>query len=216
MEQGRLRVRNERVLGSMATRASQRYSSKGRAEGGFVPFGLGIVFGLAAVVCGGWVYLHYGHPPVAAADPAFPMEAQIVHVPLRARIAREIEKPPFGTSEDGFEAAAKMYVTSCASCHGIPGRESAYGKWMYPSAPQLWKKHAKGGVVGVSDDEPGETYWKVKNGIRLTGMPAYRHLYTETQMWQVSLLLKNADQPMPEPVLRLLTGGGTGPSNSAR
>jgi len=27
-------------------------------------------------------------------------------------------------------------------------------------------------VVGVSDDEPGETYWKVANGIRLTGMPA--------------------------------------------
>ena len=192
----------------MATRSGQRSSSNGRTGGRIAPFALGILFTLAALLGGGWVYLHFGHPPVAAADPTFPMEAQIVHVPLGARIEREIEKPPFGTSEDGFEAGAKMYVASCASCHGTPGHDSAYGKWMYPSAPQLWKKHARGRVVGVSDDEPGETYWKVKNGIRLTGMPAYRHLYTETQMWQVSLLLKNADQPLPDPVLRLLTGGG--------
>jgi mono/diheme cytochrome c family protein len=75
---------------------------------------------------------------------------------------------------------------------------------MYPSAPQLWKKHAKGKVVGVSDDEPGETFWKVKNGIRLTGMPAFQHLYTDAQMWDVSLLLKNAGQPLPDPVLKLL------------
>ena len=47
-----------------------------------------------------------------------------------------------------------------------------------------------GSVVGVSDDEPGETYWKVANGIRLSGMPAYTHILTETQMWQVSLLPK--------------------------
>ena len=66
------------------------------------------------------------------------------------------------------------------------------------SAPQLWKKHAKGNVVGVSDDEPGETYWKVANGIRLTGMPAFNHVLTDTQMWQVTLLLKNADQQLPD------------------
>jgi len=38
----------------------------------------------------------------------------------------------------------------------------------------------------VSDDEPGETYWKVANGIRLTGMPAYKNVLTDTQMWQVT------------------------------
>ncbi len=189
----------------MATRTSQRYSPKGRSSGRFVPFLLGALSALAALFVGGWLYLHYGHPPVAAADPAFPAEAQIVHVPLGARIAREIEQPPFGTSEDAFESGAKIYTTSCAGCHGTPGHDSPFGKWMYPSAPQLWKKHARSAVVGVSDDEPGETYWKVKNGIRLTGMPAYSHLYSPAQMWQVTLLLKNADQPLPDPVTRLLT-----------
>lgn len=46
----------------------------------------------------------------------------------------------------------------------------------------------------MTDDEPGETYWKVANGIRLTGMPGFKQSLSETQMWQVSLLLANADK----------------------
>jgi thiosulfate dehydrogenase len=48
--------------------------------------------------------------------------------------------------------------------------------------------------TGVTDDEPGESYWKVANGIRLTGMPGFRPALSETQMWQVSLLVANADK----------------------
>jgi thiosulfate dehydrogenase len=47
---------------------------------------------------------------------------------------------------------------------------------------------------GVTDDEPGESYWKVANGIRLTGMPGFRSSLSETQMWQVSLLVAHADK----------------------
>ena len=42
------------------------------------------------------------------------------------------------------------------------------------------------------------------NGIRLTGMPAYGHVLTDTQSWQIALLLKNADQPLPDPVREIL------------
>ena len=175
------------------------------ADGTFVKklafFALGFVFAIIAAVSGMFLYLKYGHPPVAAADPAFPMEAQIVHVPLGARIAKEMKSPPFAADEAGLEAGAKIYMTECASCHGTPGHDVPYARWMYPKAPQLWKKHGRHGVVGVSDDEPGETYWKVSNGIRLTGMPAYQHVLSETEMWQVSLLLKNADQPLSPAVV---------------
>jgi len=188
----------------MTTQHNSRYSSYGRTGGRFGPFLLGFLFAFAALFGAGWLYLRYGHPPVATADTPFPMEAQIVRAPLNSRIEREMEKPPFGTSEDVFEAGAKIYSTSCASCHGTPGHDSPYARWMYPIAPQLWKKHAGSAVVGVSDDEPGMTYWKVKNGIRLTGMPAFQHLYSDAQMWDVALLLKNADQPLPEPVMKLL------------
>ena len=171
---------------------------------GTVGFLLGFVFAFVFLFAGGYVYLRYGHPPVATADPSFPMEAQIVHVPLDARIRRELKSAPFGVSEPGLEAGAHIYKAECAACHGIPGQDVASAKWMFPVAPQLWVKHGHG-VVGVSDDEAGETYWKVDNGIRLTGMPAYQHILSEEQMWQVSLLLKNADQPMSPTVMGILT-----------
>lgn len=62
---------------------------------------------------------------------------------------------------------------------------------MFPKPPELL--HGK----GVTDDTPGETYWKVVNGIRLSGMPAYRQSLPESQSWQVSLLLANADKLPP-------------------
>ena len=165
---------------------------------------VGFLFAMLAIFGCAWASFKFGNPPVAVAAPPFPMEAQIVKVPLGARIDRELEKPPFGSSEDAFESGAKIYATSCASCHGTPGHDSPFARWMYPQAPQLFKKHRNGSVVGVSDDDAAETYWKVKNGIRLTGMPAYQHLYSADQMWDVALLLKNADQTLPDPVMKLL------------
>lgn len=172
----------------------------------FGMFVLGIVFTVALIFIGGYIYLRYGHPPVAVSDPAFPYEAQIVHVPLGARIARENKQAPFPASEDAFERGAQIYKEDCAFCHGLPGQDSVYGTSMYPAAPQLWRKHKKRNVVGVSDDNVGETYWKVKNGIRLTGMPTYDELLSDSDMWDVTLLLKNADQQLPDPVMKVLKG----------
>jgi mono/diheme cytochrome c family protein len=166
---------------------------------------LGFILGVLAIVGGAAAYLRFGALPVATADKPFPFEKQIVRVPLKARIASQMQPAPFGSNEDVFEGGARVYRAQCASCHGTPGHDVAFARQMYPAAPQLWKKHARNTVVGVSDDEPGETYWKVANGIRLTGMPAYNHILTDTQIWQVSLLLKNADQALPDPVLKILS-----------
>jgi hypothetical protein len=173
--------------------------------GGFGKVFLGFVLCVVMIVGGVAGYLRWGAVPVATADKPFPFEERIVQVPLNARIDRQMQKAPFGISEDVYEGGAKVYRAECASCHGTPGHDVKSAKYMYPVAPPLWKKHAKGNVVGVSDDEPGETYWKVANGIRLTGMPAFDHLLTDTQMWQVTLLLKNADQQLPDPVTKILT-----------
>ena len=168
-------------------------------------FVAGFVVALVVVLGCGWMYLQWGQPPVATADSAFPLEAKIVRVPLRSRIAREMEKPPFAGSEDVYVSGAMVYKENCAQCHGVPGQDVDYAKWMYPKAPQLFKKHAKGNVVGVSDDDAGETFWKVKNGIRLTGMPAFGHVLSNEDMWDVTLLLKAADQPMSTQVKGTLT-----------
>jgi thiosulfate dehydrogenase len=179
--------------------------AKRNSGGGFGKLLLGFLLGVVAVAAGLFCYLKFGPLPVAVADTPFPLEKQIVKLPLNARIDRETKQAPFGTGEDAYEAGAHIYRAQCAACHGTPGHDVGYAKHMFPSAPQLWKKHAKNNVVGVSDDEAGETYWKVANGIRLSGMPAYNHILSDTQMWQVSLLLKNADQNLPEPVTKILS-----------
>ena len=179
--------------------------AKKSGSGGFGKFFLGFLLGIVAVFAAVFLYFQFGKPPVAVADAPFPYERQVVHVPLNARIDRETKNAPFGTSEDVFEGGAQIYMTQCSSCHGTPGHDVDYAQHMYPQAPQLWKKHTRNNVVGVSDDAPGETYWKVANGIRLSGMPAYDHILSETQMWQVALLLKNANTPLPDPVTRILS-----------
>ena len=68
---------------------------------------------------------------------------------------------------------------------------------MYPKPPQLL------GRKGVTDDPVGETYWKVSNGIRLTGMPAYKDSLSDKEMWQVSFLLAQADK-LPDDVQSIL------------
>ncbi len=167
-------------------------------------FLLGLILGLLAIPL--FVYLHFrmGHPPVAVADAPYWLEEQVVRVPLHARIDAEMPKAAaIEPSATNLEAGAHIYRQQCAACHGLYGRPSSFAAHMYPHAPQLWAPH-RDGVVGVSDDPPGETYWKVANGIRLSGMPSYKGILNDTQMWQVSLLLANADKPLPATALNVL------------
>jgi thiosulfate dehydrogenase len=167
-------------------------------------FLLGLILGLLIIPAVIFVYFRIGWPPVAVADQPFLLEKQIVRAPLHLRIDKEMPaSSPIEASATNLESGAHIYRQQCAACHGLYGRPSSFAAHMYPHAPQLWAPH-EDGVVGVSDDPPGETYWKVANGIRLTGMPSYNKVLNPTQMWQVSLLLANADRPLPPGVLDLL------------
>jgi mono/diheme cytochrome c family protein len=167
-------------------------------------FLLGLILGFLIIPVWVTIYFHTGHPPVAVADLPFLLERQIVRVPLHARIDREMPaSAPIEASGTNLTAGAQIYRAQCAACHGLYGRPSEFAGHMYPQAPQLWAPHGDG-VVGVSDDPVGETYWKVANGIRLSGMPAFDKVLNQTQMWQVSLLVKNAGSPMPADVTKLI------------
>ncbi|MGA2538811.1 MAG: cytochrome c [Terracidiphilus sp.] len=174
---------------------------------------LGIVIGIVLVPFAALAWFQFAKVPVAVSDPPFPLEGAIVHEPLHARIDHEmIKTPPIQPDEANLVAGAKIYSQQCASCHGLHNKPSSFGPHMYPDAPPLWEKHPDGDVVGVSDDPPGETYWKVANGIRLTGMPSYRQILSDTEMWQVSLLLANADKPLPPAALDTLNGVTAAPA----
>jgi mono/diheme cytochrome c family protein len=71
--------------------------------------------------------------------------------------------------------------------------------------------------MGVTDDEAWESYWKVESGIRMTGMPGFKGHLTETQIWQVVVLLKNADKITPSVKAELLGAtAGQGTSTAGR
>jgi len=162
--------------------------------------GLVIGFLLAVVILAGGVYGYFaaGLAPVAVADPPMPFEKKLANMALDARI----EKQPAAQSsvpadEPNFLAGADVYKQHCAACHGLPNQPSGYVKTMFPRPPQLF--HG----TGVTDDPPSETYWKATNGIRLSGMPAFKSVLTDTQLWQVSQLLAHANA-LPDSVKKVL------------
>lgn len=165
----------------------------------------GFVIGIIILPALMYLYFLVGQPPVAVADNPLPFEAAIVKVPLHARVDREMPRQsPLAITDDNLVAGMQIYREQCASCHGLK-LASKFGPNMFPIAPQLWQTHKNHpDVVGVSDDPVGETYWKVKNGIRLSGMPSYKALLTEDQMWQVATVLSVANKPLPPVAEKIL------------
>ena len=141
-------------------------------------FLLGFVLALVLIAGAMFAYFYLGLAPVATAAPPIPFETRLAHMALHARIAKEANaKPAIQPSEENYVAGAHIYRQQCAVCHGLPNQpETLIGKGMFPEVPQLFK-HT------VTDDPPAETYWKVANGIRLTGMPAYKGSLSEEQLW---------------------------------
>ena len=153
----------------------------------------GLILGILLVPALIYFYLTGGSAPVATTDSDMPFETLLARKAQHARIDKEMPKNvPIQATEANYLAGAELYKQDCAVCHGLPlAPKTAIATGMYPHPPQLFQGK------GVTDDEPGETYWKIFNGFRLTGMPGFSKSLNETQMWQMSLLLANADKLPP-------------------
>jgi len=154
-------------------------------------FFLGMFFGWVFILIAGYVFLLSGAMPVRTMGNPLPLERFVAKTALHAAFRDDVNKvSPLPADEINLLAGAKLYRHDCAVCHGLPGQnKTAIAAGLFPRPPQLFKH-------GVDDDPIGETYWKIKNGIRLTGMPGFEGRYSETELWQVSLLLsKGADIP---------------------
>ena len=165
---------------------------------------VGIFLGLLLALAGAYYYFSSGRAPVAVTAPEMPLERRFAGMALHSYLDKlPHPNPPVPQEEATFVAGAKVYKEHCAVCHGLPGEpKSVIAAGMFPSPPHLF--HG----TGVTDDEPWETYWKVANGIRMTGMPGFKDRLSETQMWQVSVLVKNADKISPSVKAELAPGPG--------
>jgi thiosulfate dehydrogenase len=165
-------------------------------------FVLGLIIGLLIPAVAGYCYFRYGYAPVATSSAPMPFEKSMAQMALHARIQKEAPKKeaPLPANELNLTQGATIYVENCAFCHGLPDQKATLAaKGMFPLPPQLFSKDEM-----VTDDPVGATYWKVSNGIRMTGMPGFGEMLTKDQLWQVSMLLKHADK-LPPSVQSALT-----------
>lgn len=176
---------------------NRRNNNRGTGVGRLL---IGMFAGSLLTVLGIIAYFYFGHPPVATADrPAF-WEHLTETVPLHRRVAASAKQPPFPAGEDSFEAGARIYRTQCASCHGTPGNEAALGRQMLPHAQQFFGRDRQ----STAAKPVGQLFWPTAFGIRHSGMPAYNRTLSNTDLWNLALLLHSADQELPDPVRNLL------------
>ncbi len=214
----------------MAKRRAARGGSRGGTRsgtGGTRKTGSGQALGglavLAAVLGGGtYLYRHTGANPKPAqsapVEPLAPRPAvpQSVREPPASPAAPAstppltahssvangpAPSPPFGTSEEVFEQGARLYAANCAGCHGRPGKD-AKG----PLAAQFWSRTNVSGAQAIAQPV-GALFAQTAKGNLVQGMPSYGQRLTDTELWDLALLLKSAHEELPEPVLRLLRGG---------
>lgn len=161
---------------------------------------LGIVLGMGLPVVGGSLFILLGGMPVTTIDAPLPFERYLAKRALKAAMRKEIGKrAPMPPDDTNLLTGAKVYREQCAVCHGLPNQPlGAIAKGMSPRPPSLFSPDE-----GVTDDPEGKIYWKVKYGIRLTGMPGFHESLSETEIWQVSLLVLKANQ-LSEPVRQSL------------
>lgn len=94
-----------------------------------------------------------------------------------ARRARHIEVPEL--DDDALVlAGVNDFNAMCVGCHGAPGREpDAAGQGLNPPAPRL--------ADSAERMTAAELFWVTKNGIRMTGMPAWGATHDDASLWPV-------------------------------
>jgi cytochrome c len=138
-----------------------------------------LALGIALIVIGSGVY------DVAAIKPhhaltkkvlSSMMDNSVRHHASGIELSSTYNAPDLG---EGFEHYSEM----CVTCHGAPGVEkSESGQGLNPPAPNLSES--------VTDLSPQEVFWILKNGIKMTGMPAFGPTHDDEKLWDLTAFVK--------------------------
>jgi len=155
-----------------------------------IKFFLGLFVGIGLVVLASYLFMTRGGIFMGTDTKPLPFEETIAGAAITASIGKSADdQSPLPVDEANLLAGAKIYMQACAGCHGRLDQASSSAKGFYPLPPHLLPPG-----TGVTDDPVGATYWVVKNGIRFSAMRAFNQKLSDTEIWQVSLLLRNADK----------------------
>lgn len=130
---------------------------------------------------------------VAATKQHFAVVYDLLDVAMRASVhrrSRDIAVPPL----DDPQAVARglaLYRDHCAGCHGAPGvSPEPFALGLNPPPANL--------VHAARNWSSRELYWVVRHGIRMTGMPAWRHRLSESETWAVVAFLERLPELTPQ------------------
>ena len=149
-------------------------------------FLLGILATLVVSIGVGAAVIYSGYAPVNADAKPPAIERRLAMTALHKAVDRLASQgaAPLPATDATLSEGAHLYASNCAVCHGTPdGKQSNIAAGLYQTPPQFAKHH-------VDDDQVGETYWKIRHGIRFTGMPQYGSTLNDHQIWAIALFLK--------------------------
>ena len=70
------------------------------------------------------------------------------------------------------------YRGMCVGCHGAPGVEiGEMGRALNPEPPKL--------TEAAGDWKSNELFWIIKNGVRMSGMPAWGASHSDNEIWAI-------------------------------
>lgn len=156
---------------------------------------LGVALMIGVVLIGGYSLVQSGLIPANADAKPGRMETWMASISLDATLSREApkEQNPVELIDQNLLDGVHLFAQNCAVCHGSAkgtASSSPIAKGLYQKPPQL-------ATDGVEDDPEGDSFWKIKHGIRLTGMPSFGASLSDRQIWTLALFLKHMDKLPP-------------------
>ena len=114
-------------------------------------------------------------------------------------------QPPAGLDDpQTILMGADHFAAHCAVCHGAPGvpkGDIALG--LYPAPPDLAQAAAR--------YSPGELFWILKNGIKMSGMPAWSD-HSDEELWSAVAFIEKlpgmTEQDYAKLVMANMANGG--------
>lgn len=166
---------------------------------------LGLAFLIIILFCAaGILYLYSGYYDISATRPHWSTTAWLIEQARERSVefhSKEI-KPPDLKDPKLLRIGAEEYHEMCQLCHGAPGQKAlGFTGGLYPKPPNLASRE----IQEMSD---AEAFWIVKNGIKLTGMPAFGPGHNENTLWGIVSFWRRLPILSPEQYQQVLESAG--------
>lgn len=150
---------------------------------------------VALLAAAGFLFMSSGLYDVSATTPDKGLIRWVLVSTQRHSVHRAVAaitgKIPVPNLEDPqrIKTGLVHYHQVCTPCHGAPGVNiSAIGQGLNPDPPEL---------SDAAHDPPVETFWVVKNGIKMTGMPAFGVTRTDDEVWDIVAFVRHMPKLSP-------------------